>query len=323
MQRDVADKHLPSRVTVVTGNSGSYKEHDILNLCEAHHGKWRPGVSRWELFFLDAYAPGLTDNVQRACWQRGKILVTHGGGASAVCQTNDTDLHLWVRKKFMELQQELMVRKSRKAGGCMVDLTREENIDVMIEVMSDAELHLQASRGYLYTGTMVPLDGSGDHHICREAGIFWNEQNMRTRINSAVADVEAKFHAGHLPWTWAIVQGLISPFPKRGHLDEVLPGQEDEATRDPDRVPWQTEEAQKEDEEDAEPLANMECTFDPSDWHESSFKSDAATLGHSAPRGDGECLTAAASNDGNDLTEEQCTVLSNQSARMKNLNATR
>ena len=84
LQRDVADKHLPFRATVVTGNSGSYKEHDILNLCEAHHGKWRLGVSRWELFFLDAYAPGLTDNVQRACWQRGRILVTHGGGASAV-----------------------------------------------------------------------------------------------------------------------------------------------------------------------------------------------------------------------------------------------
>ena len=75
----------------------------------------------------------------------------------------------------MESQQELMVRKSRNASGGMVDLTREENIDVMIEVMPDAELHLQASRGYLYTGTVVPLDGSGDKHMCREAGIFWNE----------------------------------------------------------------------------------------------------------------------------------------------------
>ena len=74
----------------------------------AHHGKWRLGVSRWELFFLDAYAPGLTDNVQRACWQRGRILVAHGGGASVVCQTNDTDLHVSFRKKL---------RKVRKAGG--------------------------------------------------------------------------------------------------------------------------------------------------------------------------------------------------------------
>ena len=111
----------------------------------------------------------------------------------------------------------------------MVDLTREENIDIMIEVMSDLELHLRACRGYKYTGTLVALDGSEDFKICREAKEFWNEMNMRTRINSAVAEVEAQFQAGKLPWTWATVQSLITPFPKKGQLDVVLPGQEDEA----------------------------------------------------------------------------------------------
>ena len=74
LQRFVAEKNLPFRVTVVTGPSGSYREHDILNFLERHLGEWGPG-SKWELFFADAYAPGLTDNVQRACWLKGKVLL--------------------------------------------------------------------------------------------------------------------------------------------------------------------------------------------------------------------------------------------------------
>ena len=59
-------KGLPFKVTVVTGPKGSYREEHIINFLEAHLEKWGPG-RRWELIFLDAYAPGLTDNVQRCC----------------------------------------------------------------------------------------------------------------------------------------------------------------------------------------------------------------------------------------------------------------
>ena len=83
-------KILGMRVTVVTGPSGSYRENDILNFLEKHLPPWGP-ARRWEIFLLDAYAPGLTDNVQRFGWLRGYLIFTHGGGASMVCQTNDTD----------------------------------------------------------------------------------------------------------------------------------------------------------------------------------------------------------------------------------------
>ena len=126
---------------------GSYSEEHILNFLETHLERWGPG-RRWELLFLDAYAPGLTDNVQRCCWHRGYIEITHGGGASMVAQTNDTDHHLWVRKRFIEMQTGLMIQKARATGGGLVDLAREENIDIMIEVMSDVNLHLHAAKGY-------------------------------------------------------------------------------------------------------------------------------------------------------------------------------
>ena len=293
---------------MVTGPSGSYKEHDILNFLECHLGKWGPG-SKWELFFLDAYAPGLTDNVQRACWLKGKVLLTHGGGASSVGQTNDTDLHLWTRKRFIELQQDLMIRKARMAGGGMADLTREENINIMIQVMSDKELHMRASRGYKYAGALVALDGSEDYKVCREAGEFWNEMNMRTRINSAVAEVEAQFREGKLPWTWKTVQSLITPYPKKGHLDVLLPGQEDEATEDPDGMPWEVEDKEVVKEGQEELPAGNEHLVDPADWHESHIPIPDPE--HS----DGEALHG----DGVGLSAEQADVVIEHSVRLTSL----
>ncbi|CAK0856984.1 unnamed protein product, partial [Prorocentrum cordatum] len=180
---------------------------------------WGPG-RRWELFLLDAYAPGLTDNAQRLCWARGYICVTHGGGASMVCQTNDTDLHLHIRKRFIELQTARIVEKARISGGGMVDLTKEENIDIMAQVISNRTLHVQACKGYKLTGTTVALDGSEDDQICREAKDFWDEMGMRSRIDSAVAEVAEKHAAGLLLWNYKTAQSLITPYPRRGHLDE-------------------------------------------------------------------------------------------------------
>ena len=189
LQSHVAAQGLPFKVSVVTGPSGSYREHDLLNFLEEWLLPWGPG-REWEFFLLDAYAPGLTDNVQRLRWSRGYVCITHGGGASMVAQTNDTDHHAHVRKRFIELQSLLMVKKARTKGGGMVDLTPEENIDIMIEFMSGLSLHLKAINGYKYTGTTVALDGTEDTKICREAKDFWDELGMRKIIDSAVADVQ-------------------------------------------------------------------------------------------------------------------------------------
>ena len=97
---------------------------------------------QWEIVLLDAYAPGLTDNVQRFCWSRGYVVKTHGGGASMVAQTNDTDHHQHVRRRYIALETDLHIRKVRAQGGGMVSLTREEIFDIMIKVMSDRQLHL-------------------------------------------------------------------------------------------------------------------------------------------------------------------------------------
>eukprot|EP00959_Pyramimonas_sp_CCMP1952_P462837 9483906-Pyramimonas_sp.AAC.1 len=119
---------------------------------------WKSGWSRGALadrgLFLvgRARAPGLADHVQRVCWSRGRTCVTRGGGASLVYQTNDADLRLHARRGFIELQTDKMLQKVRRQGGGLVDLTKQENVDIMAEVMRDRELHLQACRGCKLTG---------------------------------------------------------------------------------------------------------------------------------------------------------------------------
>ena len=99
---------------------------------------------------------------------------------------------------------------------------------------------------------------------------------MRERIDSAVAEVEAKYRDGALTWNYGTVQSLITPFPRTGHLDTLKPGQEDEATPDPDGVPWEVDGGESEaeeahPEEEGGPEAELEdCgevpDFDPEDW---------------------------------------------------------
>ena len=114
--------------------------------------------------------------------------------------------------------------------------------------MSNANIHLQACKGYKYTGTTVALDWSEDSLI--EARVFWDELGMRQKINSAVAEVEAKYEVGELRWNWRGVRSLIGDYPKRGQLDVLLPWQEDEATPDPEGVPWEIEDHLSDSDED-------------------------------------------------------------------------
>jgi hypothetical protein len=193
---------------------------------------------------MDAYAPGLTDNVQRLCWSRGYICITHGGGASMILQTNDTDHHEHVRKRFIEKQTQRLITKTRMQGGGMADLDLRENLDIMITVMSDLDLHLMATAGYLRTGTTNALNGDQDFEIKNEALVFWKEMDMRTAVNAAVADAKRRCKNGEIPWEYAAIMKEIKPYPNKHCLGVLLPGQEDEATIDPDGRKWDEEEPQ-------------------------------------------------------------------------------
>ena len=103
------------------------------------------------------------------------------------------------------------------------------------------------------------------------------------------------FDAGALPWTYATVKALLPTYPRRGQLDVVKFGQEDEATDDPDGVLWDDEENKttaEEDQEEEEEAAQKSdddkeidavADFDPNDWVDPE-----TALVKYAHRGDGD-----------------------------------
>ena len=82
-------------MSVVTAMKGSYREDDVLNFIERRLEDLTP-TRRWRILMLDAYSAHLSDRVRMCAWHKGYVVIVHGGGASAVAQPNDTDLHAHV-----------------------------------------------------------------------------------------------------------------------------------------------------------------------------------------------------------------------------------
>ena len=73
-------------------------------------------------------------------------------------------------------------------------------------LFANSDLHLQACKGYKTTGTTVAFDGSEDHLIGKDAKEFWDELDMRSRIDRELHALEGRWHAGELKWTYEHVQ---------------------------------------------------------------------------------------------------------------------
>ena len=154
--------------------------------------EWNKTDRRWEIWIGDAVAASLTCNIQSQCWGKGYVSVTHGGGASMIAQTNDTEEHKPIRADLTDLQQTMLLDKTRLQGGGLVDLTDEEIITSVAHVMANKHIRLLGCKGYKYTGTTNKFDGTEDGMICKDARKCWDELGMRRMIDDAVANLEKR-----------------------------------------------------------------------------------------------------------------------------------
>ena len=202
-------------LTVVTSAKGSYREDDVLNFIEQ---RLEPMTDsrRWRILLLDAYSAHLSDRVRRCAWHKGYVTIIHGGGASAVTQTNDTDLHAHVKRMYMELEMADAVEQMRLQPRGVPSPRREDVVGWVSSIWGRQELHHRACRGFLMVGLSNALDGSQDAEICREAAQFWHQEGMRQRRDEVVHDVNVETDAGRLSWCYADVNSVIKPFPEVG-----------------------------------------------------------------------------------------------------------
>ena len=146
-----------------------------------------------------------------------------------VAQTNDTELHKPMRKEFCALQEALVLEKTLASGGGLKECTDEENVMILAAVFSVESLHLQACKGYKYTGTTVAFDGSEDELIGKDARQFWDELDMRAKINRELSRLKKRYDDGDLIWSYENVQKEVLSYPKHGKYDAEPEGMEDEA----------------------------------------------------------------------------------------------
>ena len=217
---------FPRWFTVSMSEKGSYKEHDVIAFLKRHLEEWKPGRD-WRIIFADDYRAHKTENVWALCWSRGYVLIVHGGGATPVAQTPDTDLNEEVRRIYGNKESAVLMEKMRQ-GQTVPKLSQEECMDLMYSVISDKELHKKAAQGFKKVGQSIDLHGKEDNLIVREAATYWNERttdgyaNMREKLNAEMAEVAEDFAEGHIQWNEQYVRGLIRPYPRHKAVDKVL-----------------------------------------------------------------------------------------------------
>lgn len=240
-------------LTVACQEKGSYRESDVINFLERHL-PLLVDRRRWRIMMSDDYGPHKSEAVFDLCWSRGYVMVNHGGGATPVAQTPDTDLNQHVRREYSAKEAAELMYQMR-TGVAVPCPKKEACIDMMHDVLSSKQLHLHAAKGFKATGATVALDGSEDHLITREAGDFFHSLGMRKKIDREVEHVEEEARAGRLVWTKADVKRLIGRYPARSEYDQVLERIGEHAWVEEGDTPWQDEEEDKDDESDVNETA--------------------------------------------------------------------
>ena len=287
--------------SAATSEKGSYRLHDVVAFLEKHL-PMRTGDTQWRILMADDHSPHKADAVRRLAWQRGWVMIVHGGGTTPVAQPVDTDLNQHVKREYMAVETLALLQKM--ADGTIVpQLHREECIDLMVKVLQDVKLHIDAAQGFVKTGIRVPLDGSKDIEICREALHLWVDGGLREKVDAAVADVreECRREAPHgLTWSMNNVFRLVQPYEKNAKVDAVLDALGEETMGQDNDEGGVVQYA---DDSDLDSHASdMEGWDEPLEDVAADSDSDASESGEAHP------ARAAVAAHGEDLSDRACVV---------------
>ena len=223
LEAHVLTKGYGSWVSTATSEKGSYRLADVVAFLQTHLREQSSSSPqwRWRILMADDHSPHKADAVRRLAWQRGWVMIVHGGGTTPVAQPVDTDLNQHVKRLYMALETRALLQKMAD-GHRVPQLSRQECIDIMVQVLSGLQVHVDASKGFIKTGIRVPLDGSQDFEICREALHLWDELGLREKVKSVVVDVREECSRKRLKWSYDDVRELVRPYEERREVDSVL-----------------------------------------------------------------------------------------------------
>jgi hypothetical protein len=178
-------------------DKGSYRQLHIIQYFARWLDVWSPARAAsndYRIVMLDVAGSHIGDDVVDFCWTRGYIALFHYGCTTGVAQVNDTDLHGPFERVYCETEQDAFNEQQVLRPGS-VARTAQNVVDDVGATWRMLE-HKQAAAGHRRVALSVPLDGSDDQAISREALECWTALDMATVRREVIAEVVEKVASG-------------------------------------------------------------------------------------------------------------------------------
>ena len=141
---------------------------------------------------------------------------------------NDTHNHGPLSAMHRKKEMVRMVAKAEKNPRSISSLSKKEFMEVYLASWIEPELHRKAARFGIENMLTGEFNGTSDRFANPQLLELWKSWGMDALRANAVADVDAEFYVGNLPWECETQEKLLRPFPRRGKLDTYKACQDDE-----------------------------------------------------------------------------------------------
>ena len=115
------------------------------------------------IYVLDDYSVHLMPEVMSALLKRGYVYVGIGGEVTGDIQINDTDMHAPLKRKYRQLEQELMIKQLEQDPKKIPQPSRDDMMKLLVESVNSLEVDFQSSYKALWLTSA--LDGSVDYLV--------------------------------------------------------------------------------------------------------------------------------------------------------------
>mgnify|MGYP007078307128 CR=1 FL=1 len=150
------------------------------------------------------------------------------GVAQGAVQPLDTHVHSPLSCHFQPVEMARVQLMADEDPDCLPLLDRGDLLPALLSVWQRSRMHLLGVRAFTENMLNLPLDGSGDERGSEECRRYWQDLQMPRWREQAIADVRAEWQAGRLPLDYETYLKLLEGFPRRGSLDELVDGMDDE-----------------------------------------------------------------------------------------------
>ena len=143
---------------------GSYRLDQMLatisNLPNRHHIFT---MKNYCIYVLDDYSVHIMPEVKAALLKKGYVYVGIGGGITGDIQINDTDIHAPLKRKYRELEQELMMKQLRDDPKKIPQPSHDDMMWMFVESLESIDIDIPARYKALWVTSA--LDGSEDYLV--------------------------------------------------------------------------------------------------------------------------------------------------------------